>query len=94
MKRSRIVFAIVSSVICLSEFAATAANAKTETSSLRVADLRTEHMVNPIGIGETTPLLTWQVRGAVQLNAYQVRVARTVEALRQGKLLWDSDKSS
>lgn len=66
--------------------------------TVRVIDLRTEHRVDPIGIGETAPLLEWKLDAAGHRKpraqaAYQIRVARTPEALRRGKAeLWDSGK--
>src|SRR5690349_6149723 len=61
-----------------------------ETSSLRVVELRSEHRVNPIGIDEAAPLLSWQVEGATSLKSWQLRVASTREELEGGKVLWDS----
>ena len=93
MKKLRIVLVFLSSIFFLSAACtATAATAEARTSSVRVVDLRTEHMVNPIGIGKVTPLLTWQVRDAAQINAYEIRVARTPAELGQGKTLWDSGR--
>lgn len=77
-------FALLS--ICLA--AAGVAGAK--ESPARVFNLRTEHLVNPIGIGETQPLLTWQVQGAVHIKAYQIRVAHTPAEFEHGKTMWDS----
>ena len=90
MKKSHIVFVVLSSTVFISARAAIAASAEAKTSPLRVVDLRTEHMVNPIGVGEINPLLTWQVQGAAHVKAYEIRVARTPTDLGQGKFLWDS----
>lgn len=92
MKRSRIVFVFLSSMVLLSACAVSSATVDARTSSVRVVDLRTEHMVNPIGIGEVHPLLTWQVRNAAQIKQYEIRVARTPAALGQGRILWDSGR--
>lgn len=58
--------------------------------------LRIEYLVNPIGIEETHPRLTWVVesarRGARQI-AYRILVASTPERLAQDRGdLWDSGK--
>ena len=63
-------------------------------AALSVAELRTEYAANPIGIDVRDPRLGWQVRAAargVMQSAYQVQVASSKRALRDGKgLLWDS----
>jgi hypothetical protein len=93
MEKLRIVLVFLSCVVFLSPACtATAAGAEAKTLSARVVDLRTEHMVNPIGIGEVNPLLMWQVRGAARVKAYEIRVARAPAELGQGKLLWDSGR--
>ena len=92
MKRSNIVLVLLSTAAFLWSCMATPAIAEARTSSVRVVDLRTEHLVNPIGIGEVTPLLTWQVRDAAQINAYEIRVAHTPAELGHGKTLWDSGR--
>lgn len=90
MKRSRIVFVFLSSLVLLSVCSTTFATVDAKTSSVRVVDLRTEHRVNPIGIGEVAPLLTWQVRDAAHITSYEIRVAHTPAELEQGKMSWDS----
>jgi alpha-L-rhamnosidase len=63
---------------------------------LRPVALRTEYLVNPVGLDTPAPRLCWQVesaaRGAKQL-AYRIRVASTAAKLAadQGDL-WDSGK--
>ena len=65
-------------------------------ASLKPAALRTEYQVNPLGIDETQPRLSWQVasdrRGEAQ-TAYQILVASSPQLLQrdQGDL-WDSGK--
>ena len=59
-----------------------------------VAELRTEYASSPVGIDVGAPRLGWQLRagarGATQ-SAYQLQVASSERALRDGKgLLWDS----
>ena len=45
-------------------------NAHSQNDSLRVYDLKSEYLVNPIGLDVKTPRLTWKIRdqrrGAVQ----------------------------
>lgn len=95
MKKSHTVLLLLSGVISLwPSCAATAAIAEARTTSVRVVDLRTEHMVNPIGIDEVNPLLTWQIQNAAKINAYEIRVARSPAELRQGKALWDSGRAT
>ncbi|RYG33027.1 alpha-L-rhamnosidase, partial [bacterium] len=60
------------------------------------ANLRCEYLVNPMGIDETKPRLSWvlesNVRGDRQ-TGYQIRVASTPEALKRGKGdLWDTGR--
>ncbi|MFO7692820.1 MAG: glycoside hydrolase family 78 protein [Vicinamibacterales bacterium] len=63
-------------------------------AALSIAELRTEYAVNPIGIDVREPRLGWQVRAdarGVMQTAYQIQVAPSERALRDGKgLLWDS----
>jgi alpha-L-rhamnosidase len=62
----------------------------------KLAGLRTEYLVNPLGSDVRKPRLSWviqsETRGFVQ-SAYQIQVARNERDLRAGsKLLWDSGK--
>ena len=62
--------------------------------TLKLAGLRVEYQENPLGIDARRPRLSWQIqspgRGVVQ-SAYQIRVARTEQDLRDGSnLIWDS----
>ncbi len=64
--------------------------------SLRVVHLKTEYVVNPLGLDEKKPRLFWRLdtteRGAVQ-SAYRVLVASSREALdRHEGDQWDSGK--
>ena len=61
---------------------------------LKVTELRCEYRVNPMGIDEAQPRLSWQLasaeRGQVQ-TACQILVASTAALLKEGKAdLWDS----
>ncbi len=65
-------------------------------SALTLRHLRCEYLVDPLGIDETAPRLSWELagdrRGARQL-AYRVRVASTVDRLRQDRCdRWDSGR--
>ncbi len=65
-------------------------------SSLRVTCLRCEYLVDPSGIGEVKPRLSWNIesprRGARQV-AWRIRVASSAERLAQGQAdLWDSGR--
>ncbi len=64
--------------------------------SLRPVDLRTEYRVNPLGIDEAKPRLTWRVESKEQgqfQTAYRILVASSLAKLaaEQGDL-WDSGK--
>ncbi|MCA9239077.1 MAG: family 78 glycoside hydrolase catalytic domain [Planctomycetales bacterium] len=66
------------------------------SSDLTVAHLRCEYLVDPLGIDERRPRLSWLIesdrRGARQ-TAYQVQVASTLEKLSLGDMdLWDSGR--
>jgi len=65
-------------------------------SDLRVAHLRCEYLVAPLGIDEVAPRLSWAIesnrRGARQA-AWRARVASTAKILAAGQGdLWDSDR--
>jgi alpha-L-rhamnosidase len=62
----------------------------------RVSYLRCEYLVNPLGIDERTPRLSWAIesnrRGAKQI-AYRIRVASSLEKLAAGEGdFWDSGR--
>jgi alpha-L-rhamnosidase len=61
-----------------------------------ITNLRCDYLVEPLGIDEREPRLSWALeserRGARQV-AYRLRVASSTEALKQGKPdLWDSGR--
>ncbi len=72
-----------------------AAAANLTASNLKATHLRTEHKINPMGIENLSPRLSWQIlsedRGVIQ-TAWQVQSASTPEALETGKCIWDSGK--
>jgi len=69
--------------------------------SLVIHDLRCGYLTNPLGIGESRPLLSWKLspatgkeeeRGLAQ-SAYQILVASSRDVLESGKPdLWDSGR--
>ncbi|HET8655086.1 MAG TPA: glycoside hydrolase family 78 protein [Longimicrobiaceae bacterium] len=63
-------------------------------AQVRLADLRTQYRVNPIGIDVTAPRMGWKLlsprRGVVQ-SAYEIRVAQRPAELAK-KPLWDSGR--
>lgn len=68
----------------------------TQAAGLKVAAPRTEYLVNPVGIDEPKPRLSWRLestdRGQRQ-TAYQVLVATDVKRLAAGTGdLWDSGR--
>ncbi|MCB9280540.1 MAG: family 78 glycoside hydrolase catalytic domain [Lewinellaceae bacterium] len=68
------------------------------TAQLSVSNLMTENKINPIGLDEAVPRLTWQLktesRGVLQ-TAYEVRVAEDADNLQKGKkLTWSSGKTA
>lgn len=76
-----------------------AVGAKVEREECRVANLLCEYLVNPLGIDETQPRLSWQLaaleanaRGLKQ-SAFQILAASEAALLQQNKGdLWDSGR--
>ncbi|MBL8761536.1 MAG: family 78 glycoside hydrolase catalytic domain [Phycisphaerae bacterium] len=67
--------------------------------SLRVSDLRAEYRTEPLGLGTTSPRLSWELKatssGARNLSqaAYQVLAATSPQLLAPGKAdLWDTGR--
>lgn len=64
-------------------------------SGVTICGLRTCHIQNPLGIDETSPVFSWQMKsgrtGAAQ-SARRIRVALGKEELAEGKLVWDSGR--
>jgi alpha-L-rhamnosidase len=61
---------------------------------MTISELRCEYRENPLGIGETTPRLSWKMvtdRHGARQTAYQLRVAST-DGLSSSPDLWDSGK--
>ena len=70
--------------------------AQSNPGNLTAHQLRTEYLVNPVGIDETSPRLSWQLSSplnAEKQTAYRALVASSLDALRQDRGdLWDSGK--
>ena len=64
------------------------------TSDTRVADLRTEYKVNPIGIGAENPRLFWKLESSednVMQTAYQVQVSLDAGFDDADMMVWNTD---
>ena len=55
---------------------------------MKAIHLRTEHLVNPIGIDIVKPYLSWNCQGGKKQTAYEV------EAVSEGQVIWNSGKVS
>ncbi len=62
----------------------------------KISNLTCEYQINPLGIDELRPRLSWQIesdRRGVHQTAYQIQAALSEVALASGQpLLWDSGK--
>ncbi|MDR2844628.1 MAG: hypothetical protein LBV28_00875, partial [Puniceicoccales bacterium] len=64
--------------------------------AIEIADLRVEHLTNPLGIDAETPRFSWKLRDpdatrAQRQTAYHILVASTPEKLANGTGdIWDS----
>lgn len=54
---------------------------------MRAINLKTEHLINPIGIDIENPRLMWNCKGGSKQTAYQIKATGL-----DGALLWDSGK--
>src|SRR5579872_1737551 len=65
-------------------------------AAMRPVHLRCEYLLDPIGLGETAPLLSWQLeadRNGARQTAYEIRTAENRLDLGKGqRLLWDTGK--
>lgn len=65
-------------------------------NSVQIVNLRTEYKSNPIGIGITTPRLSWEIISSernVCQTVWEIRAAASEKDLKAGRnLLWDSKK--
>jgi alpha-L-rhamnosidase len=77
-------------------FLAVSARADT-TSPVKLYALTCEHLTNPIGIGDSSPRLSWKLdskrRGEVQ-TAWEIRAASLKDGLTASPDIWDSGKVS
>ena len=59
-----------------------------------VNNARTEYQINPIGIGNQNPRLSWEIIADgknVFQTAYYIRAAKNAEGLKKGtNLVWDT----
>src|SRR5436190_24036454 len=66
------------------------------TSTTQVAALKCENRINPLGIDETRPRLTWILKSSeryVAQSAYQIIVATDPQNLNEGTAdLWNTGK--
>jgi alpha-L-rhamnosidase len=66
------------------------------SNPLEVLRPRTEYKINPIGIGETDPRLSWEIAGSgrnVLQAAYQIRASRLSGSLEtKDPVLWDTGR--
>ena len=71
-------------------FLATVVTAWSASAQLSVSQLRTEHLTDPVGIGERRPLLSWEVsdasRRGVTQSTYEIRVKSG------GRTVWRTGK--
>lgn len=67
-----------------------------QASEFRPVNLGTEYQVNPLGIGTSTPRLSWTIQSGSRnffQSAYQILVAESLEELAGDRgSLWDSGK--
>jgi alpha-L-rhamnosidase len=65
-------------------------------SDTRITGLRCEYLVDPLGLDERTPRLSWQLAGSargLRQAAYRIQVASSPEKLAAGDAdLWDSGR--
>lgn len=83
-------------VVISLQILACAAGATLCAAPVPVTGLKCEYKVNPLGIDVLQPRLSWRIADAGRdwiQSAYQIRVAETEAALRQGgPLIWDSGR--
>ena len=54
---------------------------------MKAIRLKTEHLINPIGVDFTAPRLSWNCDGGIKQTAYQILAADDA-----GTVLWDSGR--
>ena len=78
-------------ILLLTLFGIVAANAQ----SLIIYNLKCDYKINPIGIDNLSPTLSWQIKGDkvkdLEQTAYQILVATSEELLTEGNAdVWNS----
>jgi alpha-L-rhamnosidase len=94
----KLTITFILSILALTSFNSAHAESiqSVHSTDLKVINLRCESLINPLGIDEQSPMLSWQLasdeRGQKQA-AYQIHVAESLEKLleNQGEL-WDSGR--
>ncbi|MEH6306881.1 glycoside hydrolase family 78 protein [Olivibacter sp. CPCC 100613] len=75
-----------------------AVSAMAKVTDVQLSGLRCESLVNPLGIDQRVPRLSWQLKGGkrgLMQRAYQIQVASSLDLLKQGYAdRWDSGKIS
>jgi alpha-L-rhamnosidase len=64
--------------------------------TLTVTSLRTGYYINPVGIDQLNPRLSWIIesnRQNTQQSAWQIQVATSRQSLETGDHVWDTEKS-
>ena len=94
-KRQAMAMVILVSLVAVGPLGVGIAGAQ---GTLSVSGLQTDALVNPIGINDLTPALSWNdvdsVNGATQ-TGYEIQAASSAAALAAGTpLLWDSGQVS
>ena len=99
MLRTTAFLSIFSGMIAAAVEAASADTAAADDAAVRVAELRCEYLVDPLGIDVLQPRLSWQIQSSdpaargLRQSAYQVLVAGDEAALLVDRgNLWDSGK--
>lgn len=94
--RSALVLVVLVASVAVMAATPSAQTVRGAGPGLRVAELRTEYSINPVGIDARAPRLSWQLaadRRGVRQSAWQIQVAPRAEDLRRGTpLLWDSGR--
>lgn len=95
MKRFFTISIYTVAILCLSIFQVSGINSVPEKKTMPVS-LKCDYLINPIGIGNQQPNLSWQTitpeRNWLQ-SAYQIIVATSPELLTDGKCdVWNSKK--
>ncbi|MDE6891460.1 MAG: alpha-L-rhamnosidase, partial [Lachnospiraceae bacterium] len=55
---------------------------------MKAIRLKTEHLINPMGIDIVRPYLTWNCEDGIRQTAYEI------EAAENGRVIWNSKKTA